>query len=195
MITTEELQEVASKLAVELAMIQAVTKIEARHSGFKNGLPVILFERHIFYRQLKKRGFDVNRLSQTYPQLVNPTAGGYLGGNEENNRLASAKRIDRQAAIESASWGLFQIMGFHWAMLGYQSADEFEQLMSQNEQQQLDAFYRFISHPSNNQLLQAMKNKDFTRFARLYNGIAYQKNHYDVKLKEAYEAYAKPNSK
>jgi hypothetical protein len=191
MITTEQLQNVANKLEVELAMVQAVTKIEARSSGIKNGLPVILFERHIFYRQLKKHGFDVEKLTNTYPDLINPTAGGYLGGARENYRLTLAKQIDIDSAIESASWGLFQIMGFHWQLLGYESAQQFEQQMTESEEMQLDAFYRFVTHKSNCKLLQAMKDKDFSTFAKLYNGPAYKKNNYDLKLKEAYENYAK----
>lgn len=190
MITKEQLQNVANKLGVELAIVQAVTKIEARSSGIKNGLPVILFERHIFYRQLKKHGFDIEKLSSTYPDLINPTAGGYLGGARENYRLTMAKQIDPQSAIESASWGLFQIMGFHWQLLGYESAQQFEQYMTESEEMQLDAFYRFISHKTNCKLLQAMKDKDFQIFAKLYNGPAYKKNSYDTKLKEAYESYA-----
>lgn len=191
MITTEQLQNIANKLDIELPMIQAVTKIEARSSGFKNGLPIILFERHIFYLQLKKNGFNVEQLAKTYPDLINSSAGGYLGGNRENYRLTLAKQIDTKSAIESASWGLFQIMGFHWQLLGYESAIQFEKLMTESEEMQLDAFYRFVAHKSNSKLLQAMKDKDFSVFAKLYNGPAYKKNSYDLKLKEAYENYAK----
>lgn len=195
MITKEQLQNVANKLGVDLAMVQAVTKIEARSSGFKNGLPVILFERHIFYRQLKKHGFNVEQLAKTYPDLINPVAGGYLGGARENYRLTLAKQIDPQSAIESASWGLFQIMGFHWQLLGYESAQQFEQYMTESEEKQLDAFYRFVSHKTNCKLLQAMKDKDFQAFAKLYNGPAYKKNSYDTKLKEAYESYETTTTK
>lgn len=195
MITTALLQNIATKLGVELAMIQAITKIEARSSGFINGLPVILFERHIFYKLLKQRGFNVDSLCQQYPALINKSPGGYVGGTRENSRLSQAKQIDSAAAIESASWGLFQIMGFHWQLLGYQSAQQFEQLMSESEQNQLDAFYRFVSHQSNHRLLTAMKENDFVAFARLYNGPAYKQNNYDTKLKVAYETFANPNKK
>lgn len=195
MITTALLQNIATKLGVELAMIQAITKIEARSSGFINGLPVILFERHIFYKLLKQRGFDVDSLCQLYPALINKSPGGYVGGTRENGRLSQAKQIDSAAAIESASWGLFQIMGFHWQLLGYQSAQQFEQLMSESEHNQLDAFYRFVSHQSNHRLLTAMKENDFVAFARLYNGPAYKQNNYDTKLKVAYETFANPDKK
>ena len=82
-------------------------------------------------------------------------------------------------------------MGFHWQLLGYESAIQFEELMTGSEEMQLDAFYRFVAHKSNSKLLQAMKDKDFSVFAKLYNGPAYKKNSYDLKLKEAYENYAK----
>lgn len=191
MITIELLQNIANKLGIELAIMQAITKVESRSAGFQKGLPVILFERHIFYRQLQKQGFNVEQLAKKHPDLVNASAGGYLGGISENYRLAQAKKIDIDSAIESTSWGLFQIMGFYWQLLGYPSAQHFEQHMIESEAQQLDAFYRFISHQSNCKLLKAMKDKDFSTFAKLYNGPAYKKNNYDIKLKEAYENYAK----
>lgn len=67
--------------------------------------------------------------------------------------------------------------------------------MTESEAMQLEAFYRFISHRSNCKLLQAMKNNDFSTFAKLYNGPTYKKNSYDTKLKEAYESYAKSTKK
>ncbi len=35
----------------------------------------------------------------------------------------------------------------------------------------------------------ALKNKDWGTFARLYNGPAYAQNKYDIKLAEAYQKY------
>lgn len=195
MILDNDLHNMAKKINVDLAVIQAIKQIEAQASGFKNGLPVILFERHIFYKQLKKHGFNADELSLTYPQLINKKSGGYLGGNQENYRLEMARQIDEVSAIESASWGLFQIMGYHWQALDYQSAHEFETMMSESEKNQLDAFYRFITLPSNKKILTSMKNKDFVSFAKYYNGTGYKKNQYDEKLQAAYEHFKTINKK
>ncbi|PCR16417.1 hypothetical protein CQA65_30210, partial [Klebsiella pneumoniae] len=60
-----------------------------------------------------------NALAQLYPTLVNAKAGGYTGGDAELERLHGAIAIDKDCAYESASYGLFQIMGFNCVICGY----------------------------------------------------------------------------
>lgn len=189
MIALADLNVIAEKYGIELAVLQAVMQIEARRNGFVEGRPVILFERHIFYRQLKKQQLNADLLYAHYPSLVNPKPGGYIGGRYEYNRLMSAKKINEVAAIESASWGLFQIMGFHWSLLGYHSAQDFESCLSLDEYHQLDAFVRFISCKENRTMLNALRKKDFALFARLYNGPAHAKNRYVQKMESAYALF------
>src|SRR5690606_1085856 len=99
---------------------------ESAGEGFlSNGKPAILFERHVFHRRLGAAGFDVEQLARRYPQLIDQRPGGYAGGAAEHQRLAQARRIDDSCAIESASWGLFQVMGYHWSALDYASAQQF----------------------------------------------------------------------
>lgn len=92
------------------------------------------------------------------------------------------------AALESASWGAFQIMGFHWQRLGYSSVQDFVTAMSTNETQQFEAFTRFIE--TDPALHKALKNRKWAEFAKLYNGPDYQRNLYDTKLQRAYERHA-----
>lgn len=183
----------AERLGVEIAAIRAVVEVESRGQGFlEDGRPVILFERHIMYRQLKASGLDADALAEQYPTVVSPKRGGYLGGAAEHARLAHASQIDRGCAIESASWGLFQVMGFHWKPLGYVNPAEFAALMCRSEGDHLDAFIRFIeAEPS---LHKALKSRKWERFAAGYNGPAYKSNLYDVKLARAYDRYADPES-
>lgn len=134
-LTHDQLQAAALYLGIPLAALQAVQEVESRSHGFlPDGRPALLFERHIMYRQLKNHGLDANRLVQNYPDLVNKSADGYQGGSREHYRLNLAKQIHSTAAIESASWRLFQIMGFHWKALGYVSAAGFEKHMNDSEQ-------------------------------------------------------------
>lgn len=183
------LQQYAVPLGIDIWLLLAIAKIESNSKGFiAKNKPVVLFERHIFYRQLKKQGFDVDFLTKQYPLLINPTSGGYQGRARENYRLAMAKQIHEACAIESASFGLFQIMGSHWKALGYPSAQDFEQQMSESELKQTDAFIRFISLKGNQRIIHALKNKDFRLFARLYNGPNYAKNNYDQKIEALYES-------
>lgn len=189
----------AKRLGVELAAIYAVNEVESAGSGFlTTGKPKILFERHVMHQRLalpRAEGDDqaalrrhADELATQYPALVNTKPGGYIGGAAEHQRLAQARMIDALCANESASWGAFQIMGYHAERLGYASVDEFVRLMSKDEDQQFEAFVRFIE--ADPALLKALKGKKWAAFAKAYNGPAYARNLYDVKLERAYEQHA-----
>ena len=199
LLRNEDLVEAAARLDVPLASIYAINEVESKGKGFlDNGKTVILFERHIMYRQLTKvrhSGDDpaelkrhADQLATANPALVNPKAGGYIGGTSEHQRLAMARLIDDTAALESASWGAFQIMGFHWKRLGYASVQDFVAAMSAGESQQFDAFTRFIE--TDPVLHKALKARKWAEFAKLYNGPDYLRNLYDTKLQRAYERHA-----
>ena len=188
-LTGGDLSLAAESLGVDVASVRAVTHVESRASGFlSDGRPMILFERHIMRRRLAELGRDVDLLQRYLPEIINGVPGGYKGGSAEHDRLYLAQQIDFGSAVESASWGLFQIMGFHWQVLGYESAKAFARAMSQSEGQQLDAFVRFIKADAG--LHRALRSKNWADFAARYNGPAYSKNKYDVKLAEAYKEFA-----
>lgn len=184
MLTLQDYTLVAKVLEVEVACIQAVTKVESRGSGFlASGEPVILFERHWMYKLLKaKLGKE-----PVINDVCNPKAGGYKGGAAEHARLAQAVAMDRECALQSASWGLFQIMGFHWKALGYTSIQDFINVQYRSEYGQMDTFMRFLK--INPGMLTALRNKDWAKFASLYNGPAYATNNYDTKLAQAYASF------
>ncbi|MDN4572672.1 peptidoglycan-binding protein [Pandoraea cepalis] len=184
-----DLAAAAEKLGVEVAVVRAANEVESRGCGFlPDGRPVILFERHIMYRELHAIGADVAALAVKYPGLVNPKRGGYVGGATEHMRLNQACTIDRACAIASASWGLFQIMGYHWQRLGYASAESFADLMRSGEAAQLDAFVRFVL--ADPELLKSLRAKRWPKVAEIYNGQDYKANLYDVKLARAFEKYS-----
>lgn len=189
LLSHQDLIFAATRLNVAVAAVCAVNEIEsAGHGFFSNGKPVILFERHIMYKQLAAQGLDADAAMAHQPAIVNTVRGGYVGGAAEYTRLAIARAIDEVAAIESASWGLFQIMGYHWQKLGYTSAQAFADAMSESEANQLDAFVSFIlADPA---LHKALTERKWTDFAKLYNGAAYKENCYDVKLARAYDKHA-----
>jgi peptidoglycan hydrolase-like protein with peptidoglycan-binding domain len=199
LLRNSDLVAAAERLDVPLASIYAVNEVESKGKGFfDNGKPVILFERHIMYRQLAtvrhvgdnsaELKHHADELATTNPALVNPKPGGYIGGTAEHQRLAMARLIDDTAALESASWGAFQIMGFHWKRLGYASVQAFVAAMTAGESQQFDAFTRFIE--TDPVLHKALKGRKWAEFARLYNGPDYLRNLYDTKLQRAYERHA-----
>ncbi|MEM6743381.1 MAG: N-acetylmuramidase family protein [Pseudomonadota bacterium] len=171
----------AQRIGCEPAAVLAVAQVESRGHGFlPSGRPAVLFERHIFQR------YSRGRFARTHPHLSNRTWGGYgAGGEAQHHRLAEALTLDRAAALQSASWGQFQIMGLHWEGLGYASPDAFVAAMCDGLDAQLDAFLRFIE---TNRLAEALHARDWATFARRYNGPAYARNRYDVKMAQAYAA-------
>lgn len=183
-----DIHAAAVQLGVDAASVLAVNEIESRGEGFvKPGYPVILFERHVFWRQLVVHGIDPVPLSKKYPGIVNQGRGGYAGGLSEYTRLGVAKQLCPDAAFEAASWGAFQIMGFHWQALGFDTVQAFVARMTESEGVQLGIFVQFILLDS--ALHRALRDKKWSTFARLYNGPAYADNLYDVKLARAYKRY------
>lgn len=185
-LTEKDIKAAARKLGVKVAAIKAVTEVESRESGFlPSGRPVILFERHIMHRLLPTRTRE--KMRNAHPELVNSKPGGYVGGESEWRRLTRACAIDRDTGIQSASWGLFQIMGFHWQALGYASAEAFSEAMHRSEGEHLEAFVRFIKQDK--ALHAALKDLDWTAFAERYNGPAYARNQYDTRMAAAYDRH------
>lgn len=187
-----DLEQAAERLGVPVAAIKAVNEVETSGRGYlDDGRPVILFERHVLYRLLEERGIDPAPLAARYPNVINAQRCGYAGGVAEWLRLASAcQTLPGHPGLpeQACSWGQYQIMGYHWQRLGYESVEAFVAAMRQGEAQQLDAFVRFVK--ADPELLKALKGKKWTAFAKAYNGPAYRENLYDVKLARAYERYA-----
>lgn len=181
---------VARRNAIPPAALLAVVDIE---SGGRVGTiiggslhPTIRFEGHYFDRRLK--GETRNRARTQ--GLASPRAGAVKNPRGQKDRyglLARAKAVNEAAAIESTSWGVGQVMGSHWRMLGFASAAAFAAHMHEGLEGQVDVMVRFIMV---NKLDKALRARDWKTFARQYNGPAFAKNRYDVKLARAYKIYA-----
>jgi hypothetical protein len=177
-LTPSGMDAVAVELRVGLAELWSVIRVETRGWGFlADRRPQILYERHVF-----------NRLTHgifraTAPGISNPKAGGYLGGPQEYERLAEALPLDRRAALSSTSWGIGQVMGFHAEGLGFDDVEQMVAEMTTSEDRQLGVMARFITGEN---LHLALGMRNWTRFARGYNGPQFAKNQYDERLRHAY---------
>src|SRR6185369_14627607 len=108
--TDEAVEQAAKKIGCPVAAVRAVIDVESRGGFLPDGRLKILFERHYFCR-LTKGKFD-----QSNPDISATKWGGYKGGAAEYDRLGRAIKLDRDAALRSASWGAFQIMGDNFKM-------------------------------------------------------------------------------
>ena len=182
----------AQSLNVSVAALRAVAAVESAGDGFLVAppeLPKILFEGHAFHRLTQGR-FDAAHPTLSYPkwtkQFYSKTGAG------EWNRLNAACALDRRAALQSASWGMFQIMGFNYALCGYTDVVAFVAQQKAGAAEQLECFVRFISHDI---FLSPLRERRWAAFARAYNGPGYKLNQYDTKLAAAYAVFAKPQAK
>lgn len=172
----------------------AVVEVESAGNPFESdgSTPRMLFERHIFYRELYARNRAA--LSSAVAQgLANRTrqAGQYQdqGTSADRLRLLNAARaIDEECANRACSWGVGQVLGANAESLGYPSATEMVELLSGGLVPQVDSMIRFIKK---NNLIGALNMHDWAAFALRYNGVAYKTNRYDVKMAAAYAKWSK----
>lgn len=98
------------------------------------------------------------------------------------------------AAMQSTSIGLPQIMGFHWKRLGYLSVGTMWDDFKTGELAQIKALIRFIE--SDYELIDALISKDWHTVASIYNGAGYRelaekigREPYDISMAKAYARY------
>lgn len=174
----EDFEACAERLGCSVKQMRAIAKVESTGSGFdKFGRPKILFERHKFWHATQGR-FGNSDWS-------NPNAGGY--DHDSWDKLCHAACQDPMAAFGSASWGAFQIMGYHALSLGYASPLAMAYVMTQSEADQIDAFARFIEANDLDDEVRAISVFPETNvpFSRGFNGKGYAKFRYHIRIAEA----------
>ncbi len=191
LLTEQDFIEAAALLKCDVPAVKAVAEVESNGNGFlSDGRVKILFEGHIFHR------YTDGRFSRSHPTLsykswtrqfytTGKTAD--LRGAGELKRLQQAIALDRPAALMSASYGKFQVMGFNFALCGFKSVEDFYNAMQIDEGKHLKAFCGYVIHTGIDDELRAHL---WAAFARRYNGIEYKKNKYDTKLATAHKKYS-----
>ncbi len=174
-------QNAAQTIGCEVAAVKAVAAVESRGNGFlPSGRPKILFQSHVFSKHTK------HKYDPLFPDIStrHQNAALYRGGEHEYSRLLKAMLLDRSAALMSASWGKFQIVGQGFQEAGSPDIESFVSSMSKSEGAQLEAFCKFVR---SKKLVAALKDHDWAGFARSYNGKEFWKKHYDQRIKEEFE--------
>jgi hypothetical protein len=182
-------QRAADELGVDIATIKAVESVESAGSGFqKNGRIKILFEGHKFWEELNKvTGNSEIKSTDENADILHQKSTTKFYKQDQWDRLDRAALIHKEAALKSASYGLFQIMGFNYGLCGFPDVESFVNFNKQSDGHQLLCFVRFCTHQGIHVYLQ---NKDWAKFAYRYNGAGYKKNKYDTKLAAAYKKFS-----
>lgn len=176
--------DMAARLQCETAAIKAIVETEVAIRGpfDAQGRPTILYERHKFSKHTG------GRYDAAYPDLSNPVGGGYGKFSEQYPKLERAMKLDSSAALKSASWGAFQILGENHVQAGHPTVEAFVAAMKSGILAQAEAFVAFVL--ADRSLLSALRARNWSTFARIYNGPAYRKFSYDDKMRSNYLKYA-----
>lgn len=187
------LEEAEGTYKVDSALLQAVIMVECQGSGYdKNGRLLIQFEPHWFvklhnrnsdrklhlkYRRGKYHVYEDNKLI---------LANGVELQDAEWDAFQKALEYDADAAYQSTSYGMPQIMGFNYKAAGYNSPEEmFIKFRDGGEDEHIRAFLRFLANTGLMNLLKEMKISDFAYY---YNGPAYKRFQYDKRILLYYNA-------
>ncbi len=171
------------KLNASLAFMQVETGMQT--GTLIDGVvkAIIRWEGHYFDRLIKPSLQATARKLK----LASPKVGGIPNPASQQARyliLDEGKKLDYTAAVSSCSWGVGQVMGAHWKKLGFASAKDFEDTAQAGFSGQLAIMFAFMDVSG---IIQHLRRLDWSAVARIWNGEAYAKNKYDVKMKEAFE--------
>ena len=182
-LAADDFARAAKVVGCQEAAIRAVVAVEARGTGWDTrNRPVILFEPHVFYRNLA--GAERDEAVRQGLAYKSWKPGNYP--NTSDGRYAQldrAMKINAEAALEACSWGICQVLGENHLSLGFSTARAMVERCLESEGGQLDVMVAFVVA---NHLDDDLRRLDWAGFARGYNGPAYAKNAYDVKLASAY---------
>ncbi len=182
----QDIVTVANEMEVPPAALRAVQLVEAAGSGFDAaGRPKALFERHHFYKHLRD---DDELLQQAIDEgLAYPKWGTRpypKGSDAVYDEIERAAEIEVEAALLSTSWGLGQIMGSNYKMVGCANVIQMWEEAKESEINQLRHMASFIESA---RLADHMRSQNWAAFAKGYNGPGYAQNKYDQKLEAAFD--------
>jgi hypothetical protein len=192
--TIQDIAAVARQFNFEPAALLAVAEVESGGQAYAvvddRPEPLIRFEGHYFDRRLTPD----KQLRARAEKLASPIAGKIPNPRKQAGRwrlLERAAAIDRKAAYESVSWGLGQVMGAHWAWLGFESVDALVEEARNGVDGQARLMARYIEKAG---LAASLTARNWNAFARGYNGPDYRRYRYHTRLATAYLSYRTVNA-
>lgn len=189
-----DLPRIGQTIGVGEDELHAFMDTETAGSGFDSqGRPRLLFEPHVFYRTL---GAGPKRDLAVKMGLAYPRWGEKPYPKDSYQRMAAAIEIDETAALKSGSWGLGQVMGGNFAMVGCASVQSMVDACCEDEDNHLEQMVEFIKSADLDDDLRglaALKRPtapaDCIAIVRVYNGPGYAKNNYHVKFAQAHNRW------
>lgn len=179
-LTRADFETSAARLGCEWEALAAAVEVESSPVGAfgPDGRLLICYEKHLFSRKTGGR-FDAS-----HPDVSGRSPTAYPAAQSERwEQLAAAFALDAEAALQSTSFGRFQILGQYFAQLGLANAHDYVAKLARSERDQLEAFEAFVRTMG---LADELQRKDWVGFASRYNGPSYAGPQLDAKMAEAY---------
>lgn len=175
-----DIPRIGHRIGVGEDEIHAFMDVEASGSGFDDqGRPKMLFEPHVFYRNLEGEGR--RRAVREGLAYAKWRPGEYPA--DSYPRLTEAMAIDETAALRSASWGLGQILGENHTMVGYPTVQDMVRAFMEDEEIHLDAMVSFIIAAGIDDDLKAHR---WETVARVYNGPQHARHNYAGRMRDRF---------
>ncbi len=194
----DSIEALANDIGVEVAALHAIAAVEVGAiQSVDDGLPTIRFEVHVCLKRTLKDMSSVIKLENSPPlDAWNKDAQWYYSQSrwvrvhsgaqsDEWAALTAASKVDGEAALESASYGVGQLMGFHWLLLGCESPQAMVAEATEGVPAQLDQWGRFLTNEQDGKLITAMNEHDWEGFTRIYNGSG-QVDYYSSRMEQMY---------
>jgi N-acetylmuramidase len=179
----EIVKKIAQKNQLDYKTLIAFILTETGGKGFVNGKIIIQFEPHYFKARVPFAPSGKWSINKVDVQV------------KEWEAFNNAFTINPNAAMESTSIGLGQIMGSHWKRLGFKSVGEMWDYSKASLENQIELVVRFIK--TDLKLLGYIKTKDWHNIALLYNGASYQemavkwgREPYNITMQKHYDSMA-----
>jgi len=183
-----DLPRIGHQIGVGEDELHAFIDTETTGSGFDDrGRPRILFEPHVFYRNLSGAERDWAVAAGLAAKKWGAIPYGKFSA--QYPRLDRAMTINETAALKACSWGLGQILGENHRMVGYDTPQEMVLAFMDDEAAHLQAIVDFIEAAGIDDemrdlaaLTRPTVPADCVAIVRVYNGPGYKKNDYHTKF-------------
>jgi hypothetical protein len=195
------LNALAGRMKFDTGAAVAVFCTESGGGGFRNGRMLIRFENHHFDTFWGKKHaaefaafFQYNAAKpwlghQWRGSASAPFEDVHASQDSEWRCFQFASTLDPTAAKLSISMGGPQILGSNFGDAGFESVGQMFDAFSASEKRQVIAFFDFLQgHETHPPKILALQQRNFTRFAELYNGTG-KAVEYGSKVSLAFDAF------
>lgn len=178
-----DIPRLAHRIDVSEDHLRAFVEVEALGRGYdRQGRPVMLFEPHVFYRNLPKP----SRAGAVEQGLAYPKWGQRPYPRDSYPILIQAIAYDEDAALKACSIGMSQVLVENHSSVGYATPQDMWQAFMDDEEEHVEAMIRFILA---NGIADDLKAERWETVARVYNGPGYARNDYHNKMRRAFSKH------